>query len=115
MKYLKPDMLSLTFKEAKVLAVRNDPENRFGPSVVLKLALAGETIFWNINLKRNPNYQLLEKQFGLDENDWVGQKILLGLEQDGFSENYFIRVDFPEAQMKEVKSDTIRASSRSRS
>jgi hypothetical protein len=95
MNYLKNEMLSTTPKDAKILAVKADSENQFGPRVICKLALNGEVVFWGVNIKKNPNYTILEKKFGLDENDWAGEKILLSLEKDDFTENYQIRVSFP--------------------
>jgi len=93
--YLKNEQLTKQPKEAKILGVKGDPENKFGARVILKLALDGSTYFWGVGIKKNPNYALLEKEFGLDENDWTGQKILLNLEPDEFTEQYFIRVSFP--------------------
>ena len=47
--------LSKTPKEAKILGVRNDPNNRFGPSVLIKLALEGQTLMWTLRLRGNAN------------------------------------------------------------
>jgi len=82
-------------KEAKILDVRLDSENKFGPRVILKIAIGGSTRFFGVNLKKNPNYQILLDKFGRDENEWVGQKILIGLEKDEFTENYYSRITFP--------------------
>jgi hypothetical protein len=95
MKFLSNADLSTSPKEAKILAVKVDRDHKFGPSVVLKLSLNGETRFWTLNIKKNPNFPILENKFGNDENDWVGQKILLQLEQDEFSDQYYSRVSFP--------------------
>lgn len=95
MRYLKNEDLSTQPKEAKIIAVKGDPDNKFGARVILKMALNGETMFWGVNIKKNPCYQTLEQKFGLDENDWVNQKVLLHLEQDEFSGSYFPRVTFP--------------------
>lgn len=95
MVYLTNDMLSKQPKAGKILAVKVDTEGKFGTRVVCKLAFDGKTIFYGINIAKNPNYELMTARFGQDENDWVGQGILLGLEKDDFSDQYFVRVSFP--------------------
>lgn len=97
MTYLKNEHLSTTPKGAKILGVKYDGENRYGPRVVLKLAFEGQTIFWGLTIKKNPNYATLLEKFGRDENAWVGQDILIGLEQDSFTGSYFAHVSFPKA------------------
>lgn len=97
MEYLTNEMLSTKSKaEAKILAVKYDEENRFGPRVVLKFAMFGKTIYWGVVIKKNPNYKILEAEFGREENEWVGKTVLLQLEKDDFSESYFPRVSFPD-------------------
>lgn len=96
MVYLTNEMLSTkTPTSARILGVRLDEENRYGARVVLKMVMEGNTIYWGVNIKKNPNYKLLEKEFGREENDWVQKDILLQLEKDDFSESYFARVSFP--------------------
>lgn len=92
--FLTSEDLSKSPKEGKILGVRHDPENKFGPAVLVKLALDGKAFMWTLRVKKNPNLQLLIGKFGRDENDWVGQKIRLYLELDEFSEQYFPRVQF---------------------
>ena len=99
--YIKNEQLSTTPKTAKILAVKV-VDGRFGQQVLLKLAFEGGTWFLGLNTKvndngqyRNPNYKLLIDKFGPDENNWVDQSILLFLEQDDFSGQYFMRADFP--------------------
>ena len=95
LRYLKNEDLSANHEtDAKIQAVKPDANNRFGAAVVLKLTLNGTVIFWTVRTK-NPNYKILTDKLGHEENDWVGQKILLKLEQDDFSESYFPRVGFP--------------------
>ncbi len=99
--YLTNDMLSpKTEKVGKILAVKTDEENRFGPRIILKLAFEGKTVFYGVNIKKNPNYKRLVDQFGREEDDWVGKEISLKLEQDEFTDGYFARVAFPEASSK---------------
>jgi hypothetical protein len=87
--------LSKTPREGKIIMVKADPNGRFGAQVICKVAVNGEIKFWYLDIKKNPNYRLLVEKFGNDENDWVNQKILLGLDLDEFSDNYFVRVSFP--------------------
>ena len=96
--YLNADMLSTQPKEAKILMVRNEPQHRFGPSVVVKLALEGKTVLWTLNISNNPNFSILLHKFGKEENEWVDKRILLLLEQDEFNEQYNIRTQFPPKQ-----------------
>lgn len=87
--------LSKQPRDAKIVMVKADPSGRYGPQVICKIAVNGEIKFWYLDIKKNPNYKLLVDKFGNEENDWAGEKILLGTEQDSFSDNYFIRVSFP--------------------
>lgn len=96
--FLNSDMLSTTPKDAKILMVRFEPQHRFGPSVVVKLAFEGKSVLWTLHINNNPNFGILSHEFGRDENDWLGKKILLGLEQDEFTEDYLIRATFPEGK-----------------
>lgn len=98
--YLKADMLSIQPKEARILMVRNEPKHRFGPSVVVKLELENKSLLWTLHVSNNPNFAILLKKFGKDENEWIDKTILLVLEQDEFSEQYNIRTHFPEGKKK---------------
>jgi hypothetical protein len=98
MEYLQNEALSKQPKEAKILAIKADPDNKYGARVILKLAFEGKIVFWGVNIKKNPNYQLMLDKFGDDENDWTDQRILIHLEQDEFSGQYFARVSFPEKE-----------------
>jgi hypothetical protein len=95
--YLKSEHLTKDVQSAKILAVKADPEGKFGPGVVLKLALSGILYFWTVTTT-NPNYAALTGQFGLDENDWAGKAIGLNLEKDDFSEKFFPHVSFPKVK-----------------
>ena len=82
---------------AKILMVKAE-ENKFqsgAVQVICKVAINGEIRFWYLDIKKNPNYGLLTKKFGHDENEWIDKQILLGLEQNDFYENQLIRVSFP--------------------
>jgi hypothetical protein len=109
MEWLKNEDLSLQPKEAKILMVRYNKEGRFGARVEMKLAIEGKIKYWGVPPKsddRNPNYRLLTGKFGHDENNWVDQRILLMLEQDDFSQQYFVRVDFMEPTKASTSSTT---------
>lgn len=86
--------------DAKCLAVKYEPhpKEKFGkqpgPQVVVKLAIGGQTKFWNLDIANNPNYKYLCEQFGKDENDWPGQKFQIGLEQHEFYDNLLLRAMF---------------------
>ena len=97
MEYLKNDDLSTNQVEGRILGVKYDAENRFGPRVLIKLAINGHIKFWGVptNKAKSPNYRLLLEKFGPEENDWLEKIILLSLEKDDFTGNYFPRVDFP--------------------
>jgi len=95
---LRVEDLSKEPRDAKILAVKADLEGRYGAQVIAKVAVNGATKFWYLDIKKNPNYKILTAKFGHDENEWAGQKILLGLEQDEFSDNWFVRVSFPAAR-----------------
>jgi hypothetical protein len=100
MEWLKNEDLSTTPKEAKILMVRYNKEGRFGARVEMKLAFDSGIKYFGVPPKtdgKNENYKLLTGRFGHDENEWVDQRILLFLEQDQFSGQYFVRVDFPKA------------------
>jgi hypothetical protein len=102
MEYLKNEDLSKNPKEARILAVKLDPENKFGSRIIIKLSLEGAVKFWGVptSKSKSPNYRLLLEKFGPDENDWPDKKILLLLEQDEFSGNWYPRVDFPAEEKK---------------
>lgn len=97
MEYITNEVLSTQPREAKVIAVKYDPDNRYGARVVLKLAIDGQTKFWGVpvNKAKSPNFRILTEAFGFEENDWVGKVITLQLEQDDFSNQYFVRAGIP--------------------
>lgn len=106
MDWLKNEDLSVQSKEAKILMVRYNQEGRFGARVEMKLALDGKIKYWGVPPRlddKNPNYRILTEKFGHNENDWVDQRILLSLEKDEFTQQYFVHVDFPKPS--NVKAD----------
>lgn len=94
---LRAEDLSTDKRDAKILAVKADPDGRYGAQVIAKIAVNGEVKFWYLDIKKNPNYKLLVDKLGHDENNWPDTRIQLDLEKDDFSDNMFIRVHFPEA------------------
>ena len=117
MDWLKNEDLGTTPKEAKILMVRYNKEGRFGARVEMKLAMDGKIKYWGFPPRvddKNPNYRDLTSKFGHDENNWVDQRILLYLEQEGFTGQYFVRVDFPPDVRQSAKQNTAsRGSARS--
>lgn len=105
--YIGVEDLDTTPREAKILAVRANPNGRYGGQVIVKIAIAGKAMMWGVSLK-NPNYDLLLKKFGRGENDWINQKIYLHNELDDFSENYNIRVSFGEDDSQSTRTTTRR-------
>lgn len=103
LEYLKNDHLTKNAKEARILGVRVDTENKFGARVLLKLVLEGKTLFWGVNIKKNPNYQSLVAKFGKDEDDWVDKKILLFLQEDSFTGTWFPHCEFPDGEKSRKK------------
>jgi hypothetical protein len=91
---LTTKMLNRTPREARIIAVRA-LEGKFGPQVLLKLALDGQSVLWYLGVKNNPCFKALEHEFGNEENDWAQKTILLHNEQDEVTEQYFMRVTFP--------------------
>ena len=102
--WLNVQDLSATPKEAKILAVNYNKNGRFGARVELKLAIDGQIKYWGVPpLKdgKSPNYELLTSRFGLEENEWIDQRILLYAEPHKFYDGqFFVRVDFPKAGKK---------------
>lgn len=94
--FLKAEHLSMQPQDAKILMVRNDPENKFGKAVILKISLGGKPYFWTLKINGNPNYQLLIQKFGPEENDWMGQPIRLHNVFDEYWETYYPTVSFPD-------------------
>lgn len=103
LEYLKNDHLTKNPKEARILAVRVDTENMYGARVVLKLVLEGKTLFWGVNIKKNPNYQTMVAKFGKDEDDWVDKKITLFLQEDTFTGTWFPHCEFPDGEKANKK------------
>lgn len=96
MRFLKISDLSTTPKPAEILDTKQDPHNRYGNTVVVKLQMEAGIFFWSLKVDKNPNLEALIAKFGRDEADWKGQALLIGLEMDEFSEQYFPVVLFPE-------------------
>lgn len=100
--FLTIEHLTKQPKEAKILSVRamtREWNGKASQVVSYKLAMDGHTFMWDLKLT-NPNLKTLQNKFGLDENDHVGQKILIFLEQDEHTEQYWPRVDFPKGNNK---------------
>lgn len=100
--FLTNEHLSKQPKEAKILSVRvvtKEWNGKSSQAVSLRLAMEGHQFMWDLKLS-NPNLATLQQQFGLEENEYVDKKILLYLEQDEHSLQYWPRVDFPKPESK---------------
>jgi hypothetical protein len=101
--FLTSEHLSRTPKEAKIIMVRDEDNAKFGLRINLKIAMDGKMYIWTVRIKNNPNYNDLTAKFGHEENDWVDQRILIGLEKDEFNETYYARVSFPSETTNSTK------------
>jgi hypothetical protein len=92
--FLNKAMLSTAKKQAKVLDVREAPDN-FKPGetlVQLKVALEGKTCLYSLRLN-NPMLEVLQDAWGLDEDKWKNQTMSMFLEVDEFTGVGQIRLD----------------------
>ena len=97
--WLKLESLTSSPTEAKILMVKYNDEGTYGPRVNLKLAFKGEICFLGLRPnKKDPRYKALTDRFGLDENNWVNERIMLFAEKDEFSEGYNMSLTIPEPQ-----------------
>jgi len=74
---------------AKILGVDIRPSKY--NDITVKLAVRGRSYFLGMK-DNNPNYEVLFNGLGPDENKWMGQEILMGLEFNDFYEKQFITV-----------------------
>jgi hypothetical protein len=87
--FLKVEDLTAEGKRAKILGVQSQ-RTKYN-DLVVKLAIGGRSFFFGLRLS-NPNFETLYEAFGADENKWVGQEFLIGLEWNDFYEKNFVRV-----------------------
>lgn len=59
--------------------------------VIVKIAIGGKSFFMGLKAS-NPNYETLTNGLGFDENKWVGQEFLVGLQWNEFYEKSFVNV-----------------------
>lgn len=94
--WLKNSHLTFDPKRAKITNVRIADENDKYNHVVVKIAMGGVPFL--LGLKTNYSvYKSLLKEFGEDENNWIGKDIMLFFETDEITEKRFMKVSFPKA------------------
>lgn len=90
--WLRNEDCSTDRTTAKIIGVKVGADN-FGNDVVnLKIAFKGQTFLDGIRTN-NPNLEILTHAFGDDENGWVGQELLIYLEEDDFSGKKYRRYE----------------------
>lgn len=95
--YLKWQDLSSDWKTAKILACQpmEDNFNKGKTLVMCKLSLEGKIRLFPLRVN-NPNLEVLQNAFGVDENDWVDRHILLKTEEHSITGQHQIVADVPE-------------------
>jgi hypothetical protein len=76
-------------KRAKILGVQT--QNTGFNDIIVKIAIGGRSYFLGLKAS-NPNYELLFKAFGDNENKWVGEEFTIGLNWNEFYEKNFVHV-----------------------
>jgi hypothetical protein len=86
--YVKVENLTSDPVRVKILgAIANVGFN----DLIVKIAMGGRSYFYGLKAN-NPNYAKLLKAFGSDENKWVGEEFMFGLEWSDFHEKNFMSV-----------------------
>ena len=95
--YVNESNLSLDKKRCRVLAVKlNDApvkegQRRFS-DVIVKFAMGGDMFLLGLKTD-NPNYEILCKAFGEDDNRWPEREFFMFLEEDDFDKRRWVRVE----------------------
>ena len=74
---------------AKILAVVT--QNTGFNDVIVKITINGKSYFLGLKAS-NPNYEALFNAFGDNENKWVGEEFMIGLNWNDFYEKNFIHI-----------------------
>lgn len=95
--YVNESNLSLDKKRCRVLAVKlNDAPVREGQrrfsDVIVKFAMGGDMYLLGLKTD-NPNYEILCKAFGEDDNRWLEREFFMYLEEDDFDKRRWVRVE----------------------
>jgi hypothetical protein len=87
--FLKVEDLTQDPKRAKILGVQT--QNTGFNDVIVKIAIGGRSFFMGLKAS-NPNYEALFNAFGEDDNKWVGQEFMVGLNYNEFYEKNFVHI-----------------------
>ena len=99
--FLKVEDLKTDPVRAKILAVQST--NTGFNDVIVKVAVNGRSYFFGLKAS-NPNYESLFKAFGDDDNKWVGQEFMVGLNWNEFYEKNFVHIfEAPAPERKNKK------------
>jgi len=74
---------------AKILGVVT--QNTGFNDVIVKVAINGKSYFLGLKAS-NPNYEALFNAFGDNENKWVGEEFMIGLNWNDFYEKNFVHI-----------------------
>jgi hypothetical protein len=87
--FLVVDDLKADPVRAKILGL--ETKNTGFNDVIVKIAIGGKSFFMGLKAS-NPNYEALTAGLGFDENKWVGQEFMIGLQWNEFYEKNFVQV-----------------------
>ena len=87
--FIKVEDLTADPKRAKILAV--ETQSTGFNDIIVKIAVAGRSYFFGLKAS-NPNYETLFAAFGADENKWIGEEFMIGLNWNEFYEKSFVHV-----------------------
>lgn len=99
---LQNEHLTKQPKEAIIRSVRAIEKTFNGntkQAVSFKIAMDGHLFLWDLTLN-NPNLAIIQEKLGRDENDYAGRNILIFLEMDEHTEQWWPRVSFPAEKEK---------------
>jgi hypothetical protein len=96
--FLKVEDLTEEPSRAKILGVQT--QNTGFNDIIVKVAIRGKSYFFGLKAS-NQNYEALFDAFGDNENKWVGEEFLVGLNFNDFYEKQFVHVF--EAPAKPIK------------
>jgi uncharacterized C2H2 Zn-finger protein len=87
--FIKAEDLGRDPQRAKILMVQT--ENTGFNDVIVKIAVKGKSFFFGLKAS-NGNFKTLFNAFGSDENSWIGQEFMIGLEWNDWYEKNFVNV-----------------------
>jgi hypothetical protein len=90
--FLKAEHLSTEKRALSILGARAERDRWDNPSVLMKVRYDGKLFLWQVNDK-SPNFDLLIDILGDDEAKWVGNDVIVYLEQDELTTRYYPRVE----------------------